>query len=396
MKLIIKVVADFHSKIEINLEGTDENQLFNEMIVRIDENIANFQQRGSNWVFVSINQLEIHLGNFCPLGGSSYIPLPQKIRDKNAVINMKNDDDQCFKWCITRALCFVKDHPERITKTLKEYSERLNWDGLSFPVDLKQIKIFEKLNPLLSINVFGFEEDSYPLLISERKKRINIDLLLISDREKQHYCLIKNLSRLISSKLTKHNGSVNICRRCLNHFPNEKKLKIHKEYCSNNEAVKIEMPKEGSLISFNHHNRSIKVPFVFYADFEAFTEEVSTCEPNDKFSFTKQYQKHQPSGFSYKCVGFKKKTNPVLYKAKDKNEDVSQKFIEMLEMDIKSIYKEFNFSKKMIPLTKKEKYEYENAKICWICQKEFKEADKKVRDHCHFTGKFRGTAHNYL
>ena len=208
---IDEVVADFHSKIEINLEGTDENELFNEMIARIDEHIANFQQRGSNWQFVSINQLEIHLGNWKPLGGSSYIPLPQKIRDKNAVINMKNDDDQCFKWCVSRALCFVNDHPERITKTLKEFSERLNWSGLSFPVDLKQIKIFEKLNPLLSINVFGFEEGFYPLIISETKKRINIDLLLISDREKQHYCLIKSLSRLLSSELTNHNGSMKFC-----------------------------------------------------------------------------------------------------------------------------------------------------------------------------------------
>ena len=109
----------------------------------------------------------------------------------------------------------------------------------------------------------------------------------------------------------------------------KKKLKIHKEYCSNNEVVKIEMPKEGSLISFNHHNRSMKVPFVFYADFEAFTEEISTCKPNDKFSFTNQYQKHQPSGFCYKCVGFNTKMN-VLYREKDENEDISQKFIEML------------------------------------------------------------------
>ena len=181
---IDEVVADFHSKIEINLGGTDENELLNEMIARINEVLANYPRRGSNWVFVSINQLEIHLANWKPLGGSSYIPLPKKIKDKNAVINMTNDDDQCFKWCISRALYFVKDHPERITKTLKEFSERLNWDGLRFPVDLKQIKIFEKLNPLLSINVFGFEEDLYPLLISERKKRINIDLLLISDIKK--------------------------------------------------------------------------------------------------------------------------------------------------------------------------------------------------------------------
>ena len=132
------------------------------------------------------------------------------------------------------------------------------------------------------------------------------------------------------------------------------------------------MPKEGSSISFIHHNRSIKVPFVFYADFEAFTEVVSTYEPNDKFSFTEQYQKHQPSGFCYKCVGFNTKRS-VLYRG----ENVPQKFVEMLERDIKTIYKEFDFSKKMAPLTEKEQYDFEKAKICWICQKEFGEREKK-------------------
>ena len=89
---IVKVDAEFHSEIETNLEGKDENKLFDTMIARIDENIANFQRRGSNWVFVSINQLEIHLHDWKPLGGSSFISLPKKIRNKGAVINMKNDD----------------------------------------------------------------------------------------------------------------------------------------------------------------------------------------------------------------------------------------------------------------------------------------------------------------
>ena len=391
---IIEVVADFHSKIAINIGETDENELLDEMIARIGEVLANVQQNGSNWVFVKVNQLEIHLVEWQPLGGSSLLPLPKKLKDKKAVINMKNDDNQCFKWCISRALHFTNDHPERVTKDLIEFSERLNWDGLSFPVDLKQIKIFEKLNPLLSINVFGFEEVFYPLRISEIKKRINIDLLLISDEKRQHYCLINSLSRLVSNKLTKHNGSVNICRRCLNHFPNAKKLKIHKEYCSNNETVKIEMPKEGSCVSFVHHNRSVRVPFVVYADFEAFTKEISTCEPNAKFSFTKQYQQHQPSGFCFKIVCFDKRFNqkPVLFRAKSKDEDISAIFVQMLEQEIKRIHKIFDFAKKMI-FSGQDKVDFEKAQICWICQKEFSEAERKVRDHCHFTGKYRGAAH---
>ena len=53
--------------------------------------------------------------------------------------------------------------------------------------------------------------------------------------------------------------------------------------------------------------------------------------------------------------------------------------------------------KDMIPLTKKEEENYNNQKVCYICKKEFDKNDKKnykVRDHCHYTGKYRGAAHN--
>ena len=152
------------------------------------------------------------------------------------------------------------------------------------------------------------------------------------------------------------------------------------------------MPKEGSFISFKNFHRSIKVPFVVYADFEAFTEEISSCKPNDEFSFTQKYQKHTPSGFCYKIVGGEIDFKPVLYRAKD-NEDISAIFVEMLEKDIIKLHEEFKFSKPMLPLAQKEQLEFDNAEICWICQKNFGK-EKKVRDHCHFTGKFRGAAHN--
>ena len=385
----------FHSETVENLEGTDESEVYNGSIQTIEERIQHFNQRGSNWRFQRVLSLDSHFTDFIPLRGSTFLPLPRKITSKKAVINMKNDDDQCFKWIVTRALNPVDVHPERITKELKDQSERLDWSGLKFPVDLKQIIIFEKLNPQISINVFGFEGDVYPLRLSKSKSEQTINLLLISDGEKQHYCLIKSLSRLLSSQMSKHDHTNVFCLNCLNHFPNEEKLKIHEEYCLKNQAIRIEMPEKGSFISFIHHNRSIKVPFVVYADFEAFTEEIPTCEQNEKFSFTQKYQKHKPSGFCFKIVCFDErfKSKLVVYRAKDDNEDVSQKFVEMLEEEIKRIQKEFDFSAKMIPLTKEEQYEFENASVCWICQKEFG-SEKKVRDHCHFTGKYRGAAHN--
>ena len=187
------------------------------------ENIANFQGRGSNWQFVAVNRLEIHLVDFKPLGGSSFIPLPQKIKNKKAVINMKNNDNQCFRWCITRALNPVEKNPERVSLILKWRSKRLDWSGLKFPVNLKQIRIFEKNNPEISVNIYGYEDNIYPLQISKTKRTQIVNLLLISDGEKQHFCIIKSLRRLLSSQVSNHHESIWFCARCLNHFSNRKK-----------------------------------------------------------------------------------------------------------------------------------------------------------------------------
>ena len=367
----------FNSETVENLEGTDESVIYDRSVQTIEERI------------------DVHFTDFQPLRGFTFLPLPRKIATKKAVINMKNDDDQCFKWSVTRALNPVDVHPERITKELKDQSERLNWSGLKFPVKLDHIVIFEKFNPSISINVFGFEGDVYPLRLSKSKSEQTINLLLISDGEKQHYCLIKCLSRLLSSQLTKHDHANSFCLYCLNHFPNGEKLKIHEEYCLKNQSIRIEMPEKGSLVTFIHHKHSIKVPFVVYADFEAFTEEISTCEPNDKKSFTQKYQRHRPSGFCYKIVCFDEQLfnqKPVLFRAESEEEDISAIFVEMLERDIKRIQEKFDFSKKMI-FTFKDKDDFEKAEICWICPKEFGEREKKVRDHCHFKGKYRGAAH---
>ena len=391
----------FHSETVENLEGTDESAVFDRSIQTIEERIQNFNQRGSNWRFERVLSLDVHFTDFQPLRGSTFLPLPSKISTKKAVINMKNNDDQCFKWSVVRALNPVAKNSERITKELKDQSERLVWSGLKFPVKLDQIVVFEQLNPQISINVFGFESVVYPLRLSKRKSEQRerseneqtINLLLISDEAKQHYCLIKSLSRLLSSQVSGHKESNVFCLNCLNHFPNEEKLKIHEEYCLKNQAIRIEMPEKGSLVTFIHHNRSIKVPFVVYADFEAFTEEIPRSKQNEKFSFTQKYQRHKPSGFCYKIVCFDERYNqkPVLFRARSEDEDVSAIFVEMLERDIKRIQEKFDFSKKMI-FSPKDKDDFEKARVCWICQKEFGES-KKQRDHCHFTGKYRGAAH---
>ena len=390
---------DFHSDTEVNLDGTDEIELYDNMIETIIERIAILQTRESGWRFHSIIKLELHTVEYLPLRGGTWVPLPKELVDKKAIINMENEDNKCFLWCVLRALNLIKNHPERIDKELKTKENTLNMEGIEYPVSLKDLNKFESQNRTISITVLGYEEKKvYPLRNSNNIGRENnIIIMLIEKDGVKHYCLIKNkksLSRLLSSQTSKHKGKKYFCLRCLNHFGSQKVLDKRLEYCGKHEAVKIKMPDEGKMLKFKNYHRSEKVPFIVYADFECFIKPIQTCDLNPESSYTKQYQKHEPSHFCYYIKCFDDEVYPPVIRHYT-GEDAAQKFVEMLEKDIK---KNANIKPKEIIFGEKEKEQFNKETVCWICKEEFNNiADKrneKVADHYHFAGKYRGAAHN--
>ena len=156
-----------------------------------------------------------------------------------------------FLWCVLRALNPKGDHPERVDKELKPKENTLKMEGIVYPVSLKDLNKFEKQNPAIYITVLGYEEKIvYPLRNSVNTGRDhNIILMLIKKDGVKHYCLVKNISRLLSSQATKGKRKAYFCLRCLNPFWCEKSLNEHQEYCNEYEAVKIEMPKKGTIPS---------------------------------------------------------------------------------------------------------------------------------------------------
>jgi len=86
----------------------------------------------------------------------------------------------------------------------------------------------------------------------------------------------------------------------------------------------------------------MRVPFIVYADFEAVTKPVHTCQPNPEHSYTKQYQKHIPSSFCYyiKCSDNTIYQEKLLsYTAKSEDDDVAQIFFEKLVKDLRDIWR---------------------------------------------------------
>ena len=137
----------------------------------------------------------------------------------------------------------------------------------------------------------------------------------------------------------------------------------------------------------------MKLSFVIYADLECFLEKMSTCINNPNKSSTTKINNHVPSGYSiFTHCSFDESKNKLNYYRKD--DCLNKCFKDLREHVTKIINYE---KKKMILLTTKEKTYHNKQKICYVCKKEFNNNDKKnykVRDHCHYTGKYRGAAHN--
>ena len=388
----------FHSGLEIVTESTDFSDLFDVMINRPLEMIEKFQNQGSGWQFNQVEHFDINISPFEPLSGSSFIPLSAKLASKKAIINVKNENDhECFKWAVTSAVFPKEKHAERLNKQMRENSEKFDWSGIEFTVLLKDIDKFEKKNNY-AINVYTYDVKPGVLRLTKKHEAPVIHLLMISNDETNQYCWIKNMNRFLDSEVSKNKSTRHYCDRCLNSFQSEPSLERHQEYCKNNEvAMVLPMNDDGSpkYIIFKNYNRKMQVPFVVYADFECFTEKIDTYSPDERKSFTKQYQKHKPSGFCYLIKYFDDEVFPpktVRHTAESLDEDMGSKmFIEHLESDIKDIYNKLK-SPKNARMSKKDEITHKNATHCHICEGEL--GEDKVLDHCHLTGKYRGAAHN--
>jgi hypothetical protein len=176
--------------------------------------------------------------------------------------------------------------------------------------------------------MFGYESEVDPLRLSKHDGDKVVDSQLISDFS--HYCLIENLSRLLSSKVSKSKETSHFCRRCLCGVHSEEKLKLHKEYRDQCDDVKLKLPLAGTMLKFKHHHRSMRVPFIVYADFESFIKPSDLCKHDPSESYTYKFQN---TSMYLVCLHIKflddsvYELPPVLVTAESEDDDVAQKFV---------------------------------------------------------------------
>ena len=372
-----QVMHTKNDNIEIMI-GTDTNDIINELIdsfmERYQEGLETTMKR-SSYIFERSDLLEYNLHKISLKRGSSFIKTDEWLKNKVVTINPKNTEhNRCFQYAITAAWNYqnTNSHPERISN-LKPFISNYNWKDIEFPSYSEDWKKFEQNSKTLALNklyvlcnTMQVKQAYISKYNDERDNQVN--LLMITDGTTNwHYLAIKNISGLLRGITSKHNGDF-YCLNCFHSYTSKRKLKKHKRVCKDHDFCDTIMPDEDNkILKYNPGEKSLKVPFIIYADLECLLKKINTCQNNPEKSYAEKKAKHIPSGYSLvTCCSFDKSKNErKYYRGKDSMKMVCK---DLKEQAMKIIKYE---KKEMIPLTDKEKESYENQEICYICEKEF-------------------------
>ena len=248
--------------------------------------------------------------------------------------------------------------------------------GIETPVAISSIPKFESQNVSISVNVLVRDEkDFVPIYTSKfcNQRPNHVNLLLLSQGDKRHYVLVKNLSRLVAHR-TNHDGQTFVCPYCLHPFAQQSGLDNHLPACGQHPAQTVRYPKEGeNILKFEKIHHMFPVPFVLYADFESF------ITPSGE---------HVPSGFC--CLRTSKfpEHDHNIYTYSGPN--VLDEFFAHVKREQNFINQILSTNVDMKPLSDEERLAHDAATFCLTCEESFDIKNWKVYHHCHVTGNYIG------
>ena len=273
----------------------------------------------------------------------------------------------------------------------------------------------KKNNETIALNIFFVKHEEKTINLAYKskynhKRKNQVVLVMIADDEKWHYIALQNeptddgfnrptksLSKLFRGITANHNWDF-YCLNCLHSSRTDNACKKHERLCENNDYCYVEIPtKVNKILKYDYGKKWLKTPFVIYVDLECLLLKQESRQNNPNESYTERKAIHEPCRYSLDlvCSFDSKEDKHSFYRGKD---CIKRFCSEVKELGTKIVN---HGQKEMTSLTDDENRYYEEQKECCICKKEFCfnkkqklkfKLYKKVRDHCHFTGKVRGAA----
>ena len=309
VEIVDKPEPNFTAKSVAINQGEDVLEKIEPILQRLEEQIIDYVDRGSGFVFSQIMEFRLTLANYQAFRVGKFIKTPEKIEKIRATVNVlqsKTENDSfCFIDSVNAVVFPVKgkNNPNRAYH-YKKYRSHWNIKGLKLPVQISDISKFERLNPSLSINIYAVDLNArsdnhpyfYPYKISSNRgddKKV-VNLLLLEEGENYHFVAIKCLRRLTTKAYSNHHTSKNekiCCPYCLQHIKTHVYHTRHKELCQNFKPITTELPPQGTTLEFSEYGRSCPVDYYITADMESREILMSTVENKPEYALSELEQK---------------------------------------------------------------------------------------------------------
>lgn len=347
---------------------------FDEIVNKFDVFLSN----GSGYVLqkiVNLRVLVVKIKN--TLIGGSYKPyLPSVLRKKRALLNIPAPPGYCFGYSIAACLSNLPSNTRFKNYTRLVRSLKFNRKWIRF----SELGKFEKKNKI-RLNVFSYDITSgnISFLFKSKNNNDKICNLLLFDG---HYYCIKNLRRLGYDR-RKTTSNQFFCQFCFTKFTKETALANHNKVCGLEIKQNITTNAKGTSIHFSRFDKVFRYPFVHYLDFE------SILIPMDRVigNSTNLIEKHYPisAGIIRVCkLDENKSSIPRFFHG----ENVIDELWEYLDQELVEMKKYLDV---ILPMkfSTIDQIRYDVTTKCDLCMSDFGSMNKKTRDHCHLTGKFR-------
>ncbi|XP_076303709.1 uncharacterized protein LOC143221926 [Lasioglossum baleicum] len=347
-----------------------------DVVPTILTSLEEFQERDSGWALSKILHLIVNFSKYQPLqaGCTTETYLPRTIQLKKTVVNVNNKDEACFFWAVVVGLYPAKTNPSRLS-SYPHYKTVLQTEGFQSPMLFKDIRKFERKNDV-SINVFEWvRKKCVTLHLTEKKRTRHVNLLFIQNAAKTHghFACIRNLSRLVSSQLSKHKCTKHICDRCLQYFPTLERLNIHTIDCERMNDCALTLPtSEDKWLHFKNFVNKEQTPFIIYVDLECLL--LPEEQEGEDRAARVQYQQHHAFSIGY-YIHCRYDESVCEYQVYRDKAGCAAWFANRLYELSQKLQPLFDKTVPMNPLTEAEKLNFRIATHCHVCEKTFEEND---------------------
>ena len=344
----------------------------------------NFVCAGSGWSLRKVIAMELTVARFRIIrGGCSVQDLPREIEKSRGIISLRNcPDGKCFHYSVAAAMLCTKKNPSRARQSkyqkVVSYLERQS--GVLLFANLADVKRFQRKVKFISVNVYGFKKNAFPIQICEERRCFHVNLLY----HKKHFYPVRNLGALIKKNALVSGKRVNVCEFCMAYFQSDKRFTLHQKLCSTKSSTVIFPSEEERCMSFRNYGNMISAPFAIYCDLESLISEKEIV--NEKKLLSIRNHEAISAGALTVCnVDNSLSSQPFIYTGKD----CIEKLFGFLSAEILRIDNIFLNRNVPLVMTERDMLVFDQQKECEMCNAPFSESLPKVRDHEHLTGKYR-------